>query len=119
MKEDNKEEICKITNTKECTQNCSSCIKNTIERLQKEKKELKEINKIQKKQLDDAFTRGFIHKDRIIKKIEEIKKAEKTARECIEERVVIGDSDSLNYGRAEAHYLDLKLLEELLKESEK
>ena len=54
----------------------------------------------------------------IKEKIEEIKKYRDIAKELIEERVVIADSDSLNYGRAEAHDKDIQVLEELLKKGE-
>lgn len=53
------------------------------------------------------------------KKIEEIikkhKNARKLARELIEEKVVIADSDSMNCGRIEAHDLIIYDLEDLLK----
>lgn len=57
----------------------------------------------------------FIRKSLIKEKIEELKKYRDIAKELIEERVVIADSDSLNYGRAEAHDKDIQVLEELLK----
>lgn len=48
-------------------------------------------------------------------KIDEITKYRDLAKELIERKVVIADSDSLNYGRAEAHNKDIEVLQELLK----
>ncbi len=54
------------------------------------------------------------------KKIKEVKKkiekAMNLANECIEESIVVADSDSLNFGRKQAHNYDIELLQELLKE---
>ena len=47
-------------------------------------------------------------------KIKEIKKYKDLARDSIEERIVIADSDSLNYGRKEAHEKDIEVLQSLL-----
>lgn len=46
--------------------------------------------------------------------LKELKKQERLARECIEERVVVADSDSLNYGRAETYFLVIQVIQELL-----
>ena len=54
------------------------------------------------------------------KKIEELKnkieKAMDLANDSIEERVVIADSDSLNFGRKQAHNYDIELIKELLED---
>ena len=52
-------------------------------------------------------------------KIDEITKYRDLAKELIERNVVIADSDSLNYGRAEAHDKDIQVLQELLEERNK
>lgn len=52
-------------------------------------------------------------------KIDELTKYRDLAKEQIEERVVIADSDSLNYGRAEAHDKDIQVLQKLLEERNK
>lgn len=46
--------------------------------------------------------------------LKQIRKNEQLAGECIEQTIIIADSDSLNYGRAEAHNCDAVILEELL-----
>ena len=38
------------------------------------------------------------------------------ANECIEEKIIIADSDSLNMGRKQAHNYDIELIKELLEE---
>lgn len=60
--------------------------------------------------------KDFISKDKIKTKIEEIKHYKNLAKDSIEERIVIADSDSLNYGRKEAHEKDIEVLQELLEE---
>ena len=52
-------------------------------------------------------------------KIDELTKYRDLAKEQIEERVVIADSDSLNYGRADAHDKDIQVLQKLLEERNK
>lgn len=48
--------------------------------------------------------------DKIKKAIKEIERRMNLANECIEQEIVIADSDSLNYGRAQAHDVDRVLL---------
>ena len=48
--------------------------------------------------------------DEIKKAIKEIERRKNLANECIEQEIVIADSDSLNYGRAQAHDVDSVLL---------
>lgn len=57
---------------------------------------------------------NYIPVSLVEEKIEELKKYRDIAKELIEEKVVIADSDSLNYGRAEAHDKDIQVLQELL-----
>lgn len=52
--------------------------------------------------------------NKIKAKIEEIKHYKDLARDSIEEKIVIADSDSLNYGRKEAHEKDIEVLQSLL-----
>lgn len=59
-------------------------------------------------------SQNYIPKSVIRDKIEELEKYEKLAKEQIENRIVIADSDSLNYGRAEAHSKDIQILKEIL-----
>ena len=65
---------------------------------------------------DGIFNESFIPKSKIKEKIEELEKYRNLAREMIEHRVVVADSDSLNYGRAEAHNKDIEVLQELIEE---
>jgi len=87
-----------------------------IENLIKGYRELEEF----KKQVTEIETTNFIKyknyipKSKIKEKIEELKKYRDLAKEQIEERVITVDSDSLNYGRAEAHDKDIQVLQELM-----
>ncbi len=47
--------------------------------------------------------------------IKQMEKAMNLANNCIEERIVIADSDSLNFGRKQAHNYDIELLKEFLR----
>ena len=67
-----------------------------------------------KKALIDEIKEDYIPKQVIRDKIEEIKKSRDLANELIEHKVVIADSDSLNYGRKEAHDYDIAILQVLL-----
>ncbi len=117
---------------------------NLIEKQQKEIEELQElsisvravnqIDKMQKeieklkKQLDldneceialnnrimDLENADKKWEDKIKAKIEEIKQYKDLARDRIQEKIVIADSDSLNYGRKEAHEKDIEVLQSLL-----
>ena len=55
-----------------------------------------------------------IPKSKIKEKIEELKGYRDLAKEQIEEKIIIADTDSLNYGRAEAHDKDIQVLQELM-----
>ena len=50
--------------------------------------------------------------------IEKISLYKKLAKESIEQRIVIADGDSLEYGRMQAHSVDMSMLQELLKKLE-
>ena len=53
-------------------------------------------------------------------KIKEIEEYAEIARDLIEEKIVFADSDSLNFGRQQAHRKDREVLKELLyKQKEK
>lgn len=88
-----------------------------IRQLRSKIKEIKEKDK----NYNTAYNLGkaFANKQwesKIKEKIEELRKYRDLAREDIEERVIIADSDSLNYGRAEAHDKDIQVLQELLED---
>lgn len=50
--------------------------------------------------------------------IDKISVYKKLAKESIEQRIVIADSDSLEYGRMQAHNVDVSMLQELLESEE-
>lgn len=52
--------------------------------------------------------------EKIKEKIEEISNYEDIAREQIQARIIVADSDSLNFGRKQAHGKDISILQELL-----
>ena len=109
-----------------------------IQELEEENKELKTIKGFEEENIEVSKFGEWVGKDyidykfeyenyqRILadsipisviqNKIDEITKYRDLAKELIEERVVIADSDSLNYGRAEAHDKDIQVLQELLEE---
>lgn len=93
-------------------------ILNELERLQKEYERLKEKHKITC-ELNVGLLENMkecIPKQVIRDKIKELSKYRDLAKELIEHKIVVADSDSLNYGRAEAHYKDIQVLKELLGE---
>lgn len=93
----NKNEKCKKRN---CYINGGPCEKTSQE------KNVKYIN------LDD-----YIPKEAIREKIEKKKEYSKLAEEQLKENeTIIIDTDSLNFGREEAHKLDIEILKELLGE---
>lgn len=52
--------------------------------------------------------------EKIKDKIEEIRNYEDIAGEQIQARIIVADSDSLNFGRKQAHGKDISILQELL-----
>lgn len=60
--------------------------------------------------------RDYIPKQVIRDKIEELRKYMDLAKDLIKHNVIIADSDSVNYGRAQAHDKDIQVLKELLGE---
>lgn len=68
--------------------------------------------------LEERIKENFIPKEKIVDIIEKISVYKKLAKESIEQRIVIADSDSLEYGRMQAHNIDMSMLQELLKKIE-
>lgn len=101
-------------------------ILNLIEKLQKELNQEKEKNKELKEKYSrklvdfqkerEEYEKNYISKDKIKEKIEEIRKYKDLANKNIEERIIIADSDSLNYGLKAAHNKDIEILQDLLEE---
>lgn len=99
---------------------------NYISELEEENKKLTDVRKwyfentvakaVTPEMLHKILRQEYIPKDKIRDKIKELKHYKEIAEEMIEHRVVIADSDSLNYGRAEAHEKDIEVLKELLGE---
>jgi hypothetical protein len=90
---------------------------NLIEKLQEENKQLKNAIAVANK-LEERIKENFIPKEKIVDIIEKISLYKKLAKESIEQRIVIADSDSLEYGRMQAHNIDMSMLQELLKKIE-
>lgn len=94
--------------------NVQETILNLIEKLQEENKQLKNAIAVANK-LEERIKENFIPKEKIVDIIEKISVYKKLAKESIEQRIVIADSDSLEYGRMQAHNVDMSMLQELLK----
>ena len=90
---------------------------NLLEKLQEENKQLKNAVAVANK-LEERIKENFIPKEKIVDIIEKISLYKKLAKESIEQRIVIADSDSLEYGRMQAHNIDMSMLQELLKKIE-
>lgn len=86
---------------------------NLIEKLQEENKQLKNAIAVANK-LEERIKENFIPKEKIVDIIEKISLYKKLAKESIEQRIVIADSDSLEYGRMQAHNIDMSMLQKLL-----
>lgn len=82
--------------------------------LEKQRKEIQKNNKY--KLYYKEVNKKYIPKDRLKILKKKIKRYSKEANKEIEESVVIADSDSLNYGRMQAHETDISLIDEILEE---
>lgn len=71
----------------------------------------REINKVKANKYDALV-------EKMKEKIEEIRKYEEIAREQIGVKIVIADSDSLNFGRKQAHEKDIEVIQELIPKEE-
>ena len=80
----------------------------------RENVKLKEENK---QQAD--IIKNSVSKDKIKEIVSQIQRCEQTATELIEERIVIADSNSLNFGRKQAHNYDIELIKHSLLEGDK
>lgn len=104
--------------------NVQETILNLIEKLEKENKRYKSENETLKcsiavaNKLEELIKEDFIPKGKIVDIIEKISVYKKLAKESIEQRIVIADSDSLEYGRMQAHNVDVSILQELLESEE-
>ena len=76
------------------------------------------LNLIEKQQNRiDELEKALVEEDlKHRNKIKELSKYRDLAKELIEHKIVVADSDSLNYGRAESHDKDIQVLKELLGE---
>ena len=64
--------------------------------------------------LEEKIKENFVPKEKIETIIKKINVYKKLAKESMEQEIVIADNDSLEYGRMQAHNLDMSmLLEEL------
>lgn len=62
------------------------------------------------------YTESSIPKEKVGQTIKKIEQYEDIANELIEARIIIADSDSLNFGRKQAHRKDIEELKMLLEE---
>lgn len=60
-----------------------------------------------------------IPKEVVEEKIKEMERMSKLAEECINEKIIIADSDSLHFGEKIAHKTDANILRELLQKKER
>lgn len=104
--------------------NVQETILNLIEKLEKENKRYKSENETLKcsiavaNKLEELIKEDFIPKGKIVDIIEKISLYKKLAKESIGQRIVIADSDSLEYGKMQAHSVDMSILQELLESEE-
>lgn len=95
-----------------------------IHNLQEENKRYKSENETLKcsiavaNKLEELIKEDFIPKGKIVDIIEKISLYKKLAKESIGQRIVIADNDSLEYGRMQAHNVDVSMLQELLESEE-
>ena len=91
--------------------------RNVEKNYKKENKQLKNTIAMVDK-LEERIKENFVPKEKIENIIEKISVYKKLAKESIEPKIVIADSDSLEYGRMQAHSVDMSMLQELLKKIE-
>lgn len=87
---------------------------NEILKLKERSSIIGNINEIKIEDLEPILKPYYISKEVIKEAIKEISRYEECARDNIEERIVIADSDSLNFGRKQAHGRNIEVLRKLL-----
>lgn len=90
---------------------------NLIEKQQEKNEQLKNAIAVAN-ELEKRIKKKFIPKGKIVDIIEKISLYKKLAKESIGQRIVIADSDSLEYGKMQAHSVDMSILQELLESEE-
>lgn len=85
--------------------------KKKIDKLEKENKEI-----LNSKIGIDLSYNDYIPKQKVKEVIKKIKEILDIAEEQIESKIIIADSDSLNFGRKQAHGKDIELIEKLLED---
>ncbi len=90
----------------------SASAHNRILELEKENKQLKNTIAIADK-LEERIKENFVPKEKIETIIKKINVYKKLAKESMEQEIVIADNDSLEYGRMQAHNLDMSMLQDL------
>lgn len=85
--------------------------KKRIEKLEKENKEI-----LNSKIGIDLSYNDYIPKQKVKEVIKKIKEILDIAEEQIESKIIIANSDSLNFGRKQAHGKDIELIEKLLED---
>ncbi len=86
-----------------------------------DKKKIEELEEKNKEILNskigiDLSYNDYIPKQKVKEVIKKIKEILDIAEEQIESKIIIADSDSLNFGRKQAHGKDIELIEKLLED---
>lgn len=86
-----------------------------------DKKKIEELEEKNKEILNskigiDLSYNDYIPKQKVKEVIKKIKEILDIAEEQIESKIIIADSDSLNFGRKQAHGKDIELIERLLED---
>lgn len=96
-------------------------IEHILAEREENKKKIEELEEKNKEILNskigiDLSYNDYIPKQKVKEVIKKIKEILDIAEEQIESKIIIADSDSLNFGRKQAHGKDIELIEKLLED---
>lgn len=96
-------------------------IEHILAEREEDKKKIEELEEKNKEILNskigiDLSYNDYIPKQKVKEVIKKIKEILDIAEEQIESKIIIADSDSLNFGRKQAHGKDIELIEKLLED---
>lgn len=105
----------------EKTIDCINAIDHILAEREEDKKRIEKLEKENKEILNskigiDLSYNDYIPKQKVKEVIKKIKEILDIAEEQIESKIIIADSDSLNFGRKQAHGKDIELIEKLLED---
>lgn len=105
----------------EKTIDCINAIDHILAEREEDKKKIEELEEKNKEILNskigiDLSYNDYIPKQKVKEVIKKIKEILDIAEEQIESKIIIADSDSLNFGRKQAHGKDIELIEKLLED---